>query len=78
MKVPAKASPELLYYLAQDFIRLSAKDKFRIGKEMHLLDPFDVLALTEEDAERRIFSEAYKRGKLETLIRKIYEGQYDG
>jgi hypothetical protein len=70
-------SPELLYQLAMDFIYISASEKFRIGREMHILETFDVLSMTELEAERIVFSEAYKRGKIETLIYKMYGNQYE-
>lgn len=77
MKVPNRASPELLYQLAQDFIKLNRVTKYRIGFEMNLLDAYDTLGLTEEQAETRVFGEAYKQGKLELLIAKMYEPDYE-
>lgn len=67
-----KHAPELLYLIAIDFIGLKVTDKFRIGIELQLLDPFDVLGMEEEDAELRVFSGAYRNGQFEHLIQKMY------
>lgn len=71
-----RTAPEVLYMLAVDFINLRAIDKFNIGREMNILTEFDVLSMSEKAAEVIVFSEAYRSGKLETFIAKMYKAAY--
>ncbi len=74
MKYKDRPAPELLYLLAVNFVNMDALRKFQIGTEMKILEPFDVLSMTEFEAERKVFAEAYKSGRLEMLISKMYQG----
>ncbi len=63
---------EMLYHFAVDFLALEWRHKLTIGWDLGILDDMDVYA-TNDDLEHKIFTEAYKQGILDKLVKMIYE-----
>lgn len=71
VKVDIKTA-EVLYCIAQDFIKLSFLQKFNLGIEMKLIRPEEV-EITEADLEERIFTGMYQQHKLSDFVNVLYK-----
>lgn len=63
---------ELLYYIAEDFCKLTLVQKINIGIELRLMEP-DETYLTEEEIEDRIFVKMWRNNKFKEFTILLYK-----
>lgn len=66
----------ILYYVAEDFVKLPRLRKFHIGVDMKYID-IDEVDLTEEEIELRVFKGMYKTNSLSEFVNIVYKAKYD-
>ncbi len=66
----------ILYYVAEDFVKLSRLRKFHIGVDMKFID-IEESFLTEEEIEYRVFTGMYNTSALSEFVNIVYKAKYD-
>jgi hypothetical protein len=67
---------EVLYYVAEDFVKLTFLQKFNIGLDLKFIDPQEV-ELSEEEVEERVFTGMYRTHKLSEFVNLVYKVMHD-
>jgi len=67
---------EILYYLAEDFVKLTFPQKFRIGMKLGLIRPEDV-NLSDDEIDHIIFIGMYKKNKFEEFTTCVYNALWE-
>lgn len=62
---------EVLYCIAQDFVKLSFMQKFNVGIDLGLIHP-EEYEMEEKELEERIFVGMYSGNQLEKFVNILY------
>lgn len=63
----------LLYMLAEDYLKLPWVARFNVGRDMKIIDEWDIYNRTEDEIDELIFTTVVKKDLIAVFVNFIYK-----
>ncbi len=71
----SKNNQEILFKVAEDYLKLNFTARFNIGMQLKLVDDIDAYSLDEDEIDKQIFTSVVQKDMLPLFVKLITKAE---